>query len=169
MRTTKIAVILLLGILLMSGFACGGGPEVTPTPTPLPTVTMLCEQARNAIQEALSNYYDERGEWPTTDGQPGDIEWTKLVPNFMAGIPANDATCDWSVNSDPAGTVCVGSAGTGCIPCSCQCGTRCAEFVVIAPFPWGLVGGIVGGVLGLLAVAAVIVYFALFRRRKSAA
>jgi hypothetical protein len=43
------------------------------------------------------------------------------------------------------------------------------EFAVIAPFPWGLVGGIVGGVLGLLAVAAVTVYFVVFHRRRAAA
>jgi hypothetical protein len=44
------------------------------------------------------------------------------------------------------------------------------EFIVRAhPFPWAQVGGIIGGVLGLLAVAAVTVYLVFFRRRRAAA
>jgi hypothetical protein len=43
------------------------------------------------------------------------------------------------------------------------------EFTVVAPFPWALVGGIMGGVLGILAVAAVAVYFRVFRRKKASA
>jgi|GEM_PF-7100547 len=39
MKITRIAVILLLGILLVSAFACFPGPEATPTPTPTPTPT----------------------------------------------------------------------------------------------------------------------------------
>ena len=132
MKTSKILAILMLGILLVSVFACCPGPEATPTPTPTltptPTATpTACEADRDAIQAALYSYHDEIGEWPTADGQPGDIEWTKLVPNFMAGIPANDSTCNWSVNSDTEGEVCVGSGGTGCVPCSCQCSTRCSQ------------------------------------------
>lgn len=114
MKITRIAAILLLGILLVSASACcpeGAGPGPTPTPTvtptPLPTVTMSCEQARDAIQVALDDYYDEQGEWPTADGQPGDIQWAKLVPDYMAGVPSNDNSCDWQVNSDPAGEVCL--------------------------------------------------------------
>ena len=37
-----------------------------------PTVAMSCDEARNAIQEALTHYHDEHGTWPTADGQPGD-------------------------------------------------------------------------------------------------
>ncbi len=102
---------MLLGILLVSGFACcpeGAGPEATPTPTPTVTHTPTqCEADRDAIQAALDAYHDETGEWPTSDGQPGDIEWTELVPDFMAGIPANDSLCEWAVNSDPEGEVCL--------------------------------------------------------------
>jgi peptidylprolyl isomerase len=72
-----------------------------------PTITMSCEQARDAIQEALTHYHDEYGKWPTADGQPGDIVWTKLVPNFMEGTPSNDSDCNWWVNSDPEGEVCL--------------------------------------------------------------
>ena len=118
MKITRIAVILLLGILLVSGFACcpeGAGPVATPTPTPtptatptpLPTVTMSCEQARDAIQVALDDYYAEHGQWPTADGQPGDIQWAKLVPDFMTGVPSNDSSCEWGVNSEPEGEVCL--------------------------------------------------------------
>ena len=78
-----------------------------PVPTPLPTVTMSCAVARDTIQPALTAYNAQHGEWPTADGQPGDIEWTKLVPDFMAGVPSNDSLCDWWVNSNPQGEVCV--------------------------------------------------------------
>jgi hypothetical protein len=37
MKRTTIAVVLLLGIMLVSGLACGGGEEPAPTPTPTPT------------------------------------------------------------------------------------------------------------------------------------
>ncbi len=106
-KKASIAVVLLLGIMLVSSFACGGDGTPTPTPTPLPTVVMTCVPARDAIQEALNDYNDEHGDWPTADGQPGDIEWTKLVPAFMAGIPSNDSKCEWQVNSDPEGVVCL--------------------------------------------------------------
>jgi len=44
------------------------------------------------------------------------------------------------------------------------------EFTVRAhPVPWALVGSIIGGVLGLLAVAAITVYLVFFRRRRAAA
>ena len=106
-KKASIAVVLLLGIMLVSSFACGGDGAPTPTPTPLPTVVMSCVEARDTIQDALIDYNDEHGDWPTADGQPGDIEWSKLVPVFMAAIPANDSKCEWWVNSDPEGEVCL--------------------------------------------------------------
>jgi hypothetical protein len=39
MRVTRIVLILLLGILLVSGVACGPMAPPTPTPTPTPTAT----------------------------------------------------------------------------------------------------------------------------------
>ena len=39
MKLTKLAVILLLGVMLISGVACGGGQGAEPTPTPTPTST----------------------------------------------------------------------------------------------------------------------------------
>ncbi len=37
MKIARIAVVLLIGIMLVSGFACGGGEESVPTATPIPT------------------------------------------------------------------------------------------------------------------------------------
>jgi hypothetical protein len=82
-------------------------PTPTPKPTPLPTEQMSCTEARDAIQNALDAYHAEYGEWPTADGQTGDIEWTKIIPDFMAAVPANDSQCDWQVNSNPEGEVCL--------------------------------------------------------------
>ena len=59
-----------------------------------------------AIQAALDAYHDENGEWPTDDGGPGGIEWEELVPDFLSEIPSA-SKCDWQVNSDPEGEVCV--------------------------------------------------------------
>ena len=110
-KITGIAFIFVLGVLLVVGFVSHDGPAVEPTPTatptPLPTVTMSCVQARDTIQQALDAYNDKHGEWPTADSQPGDIEWTKLVPDFMAAVPSNDRRCEWQVNSDPEGAVCL--------------------------------------------------------------
>ena len=115
MKITGIATLVLMGILLVAGSACGGGgnteltptPIATATPTPLPTIVMSCDQARDAIQQALVDYHDEHDEWPTIDGQPGDIDWTKLVSDFIDGIPSNDNKCEWWVNSNPEGDVCL--------------------------------------------------------------
>jgi len=68
---------------------------------------MTCEEASDAIQAALIDYSAAYSEWPTADGQPGYIDWTKLIPEFMAARPVNDNKCKWQVNSDPEGAVCV--------------------------------------------------------------
>jgi hypothetical protein len=114
MKVTMIAVILLVGILLTAGCACGGSssqptpsPIASTTPTLLPIVVMSCTDAEYDIQDAISDYYNDYDEWPTSNGEPGDIEWTKLVPDFMAAVPSNDSKCDWWVNSDPEGEVCL--------------------------------------------------------------
>jgi hypothetical protein len=123
MNVKTILTIFIFGILPICALACTGVPEVTPTPTP--TLTQ-CEADRDAVQAAIYAYNQENGEWPTETGVPGDIAWEKLVPSFLQSIPTTDNTCDWSVNSDPEGGVCVGGE-VGCIPCSCRCGTGCAE------------------------------------------
>jgi hypothetical protein len=115
MKIMKNSIILLVYTLLIVGAACGGGgnaeptatPIATETPTPLPTVVMSCDQARDAIQIALDAYNAVHGDWPTIDGQPGDIEWSKLALDFIDGIPSNDNKCEWWVNSNPEGDVCL--------------------------------------------------------------
>ena len=110
-KIAGIALIFVLGVLLVVWFISCEGPAVEPTPTatptPLPTVVMSCVQARDTIQQAINDYNAEHQLWPTADSQPGDIEWTKLVPDFMAGIPSNDSRCEWWVNSDSEGAVCL--------------------------------------------------------------
>lgn len=113
MKVTRIASILFLSIVIFVGCASEGSgngeltPTLTLTPEPLSTIVMSCEEARDTIQAALIDYHNRYGGWPTADSQPGDIEWGKLVPEFMDGIPSNDGRCDWWVNSDPEGGVCL--------------------------------------------------------------
>jgi type II secretory pathway pseudopilin PulG len=68
---------------------------------------MSCLEANDAIQAAIDAYYSQHGEWPTAGGLEGDIEWSKLVPNHMDGIPGIDSKCDWWVNNEPVGEVCI--------------------------------------------------------------
>ena len=118
MRIKWIISILALSILLVPGLACGGGGEPEATPTPMPTLTPTqeptpgrtptqCETDRDAVQAALDAYHDDTGEWPTADGQPGDIDWDELVPGFLDEVPSTNSKCDWQVNSDPEGKVCL--------------------------------------------------------------
>ena len=124
-----VIVVLLISVATIAGIGFSGGFDTeatptptpistptptptptstsTPTPTPLPVVSMSCVEARDATQDSISAYNMVYGEWPSVDGQPGDIEWAKLVPEFMTGIPENDSDCEWWVNSDPEGAVCV--------------------------------------------------------------
>ena len=114
MQRYKVTLVsFLLALLLLTGFACNpsGGPGATPTPTgtpqPVPTVPMSCAEAQEGIQQALDDYHAKYGNWPTADGKPGDIVWPKLVPEFMEYGAGNDNKCDWQVNSDPEGEVCL--------------------------------------------------------------
>lgn len=45
MKIRKIAVVLLLGALLVSGLSCGDGADVEPTPKPKPTPTVTTSPA----------------------------------------------------------------------------------------------------------------------------
>ena len=99
--------------MLVSSLACGGAEEskpnanITSIPTPISIVTMSYEEAMSAIQVAIISFDSGYEDWPITDGQSGDIEWAKLVPDFIVGIPSNDHKCEWWVNSDPEGDVCL--------------------------------------------------------------
>ncbi|MCK4722656.1 MAG: hypothetical protein KAT75_05100 [Dehalococcoidia bacterium] len=108
MQAKRAILMLLLGMLLISALACTamGGAAATPTPTPEALLTK-CEKDRGAIQAAIYAYNAEHGEWPTADGQPGDIWWDKLVREYLDDMPPTNSKCDWQVNSDPEGEVCV--------------------------------------------------------------
>ena len=56
---------------------------------------------------ALFAYHDANGIWPTANGQPGDINWDKLVSAFLNEVPSTDNKCDWQVDSNPEGGVCL--------------------------------------------------------------
>jgi hypothetical protein len=43
MKRARVVVVLLLGIILVSGFACGGNEGGVPAPTPTPTPTPTCQ------------------------------------------------------------------------------------------------------------------------------
>jgi hypothetical protein len=50
-----------------------------------------------------------------------------------------------------------------------EIGGLVGKFTVEAPFPWATVGGIIGGILVILAAAATVVYVCAFRNRKVSA
>ena len=105
-----VFLVVAVGVVITIGVKGGFAPGPTPTPTSMPTASITptaCELARDSIQAALDAYHAEYGEWPTADGQPGDIDWEKLVPTFMDITPSHDARGDGQVNSDPEGEVCV--------------------------------------------------------------
>ena len=119
MRTTRIVIMIILGISLLSGYACslGSAPTMTPgatssasagptyTPISTPKEPPQCEADRVAIQAAIDDYYEANGQWPTADGQPGLILWDKVVPGLMEEVPST-TECKWQVNSNPEGKVC---------------------------------------------------------------
>ncbi|NQT71990.1 MAG: hypothetical protein HQ553_04370 [Chloroflexi bacterium] len=77
------------------------------TPQPKPDIPNLCEQDRDAIQDVLDSFYAMNGKWPTSTGQPGDIQWDMLIPEWLDSVPPTDDKCEWQINSDPQGQVCL--------------------------------------------------------------
>ena len=109
MKAIGLALLIFLGILLAIGLdrqlsASGSlGPS-----EPVPTLGPLgCEPDRDALQAAIYAYNAKYREWPTLDGKPGDIYWDRLVPDFLPYIPNTDRRCNWQVNSNPEGQVCL--------------------------------------------------------------
>jgi len=113
-----IIVIYLAIVAVATVYAAKEEPEPEHTPTPTATVTETvtpaptapvssCEKDKNDIQAALNAYHAANGDWPTANGQPGDIVWDKLVPQYMSAMPLIDSSCNWQVNSNPEGSVCV--------------------------------------------------------------
>jgi hypothetical protein len=108
---TIIAIYLII-VVVATIFVIKQEPETenpsTPTATATPTVQKTpCETDRDAIQEALNAYNEANDDWPTANGQPGDIVWDKLVPEYMSTMPVIDSDCDWQVSGNPEGNVCV--------------------------------------------------------------
>lgn len=95
MRITRIALVLLLGILLVSGLACGGGGEPTPTPTMFLSCDIQWNEAKYYIGEfktvcgtVVGTYYDV-----TSNGQPTFLNIGKPYPDpdrFIVIIPGED-------------------------------------------------------------------------------
>lgn len=106
MIKARLTLILLLAIIMACGAACdvGGGTAPTATATLGPAG---CDPDRDAINTVLGPYYARYGQWPTADGQPGDMDWDKLVPEFLPYIPETDSKCHWGVNGDPEGKACI--------------------------------------------------------------
>lgn len=105
MLAARVAAILLLAVLLIPTAACnGGGGEPTAVPTLGPPG---CAPDRDATQAAIDTYHARCGDWPTADGQPGDMDWDKLVPQYLPYIPKTDIKCQWGVNGNPAGEACL--------------------------------------------------------------
>jgi len=97
MVITRISVIFLLGIFLVSGIACGGGGEPIPTPTttpiptatltPTPTMFLSCDIQWNEAKyyigkfktvcgTVVGTYYDV-----TSNGQPTFLNIGKPYPD----------------------------------------------------------------------------------------
>ncbi len=66
-----------------------------------------CVPDRDAIQAAIDAYHADKGDWPTADGKPGDIAWAKLVKEYLPFMPHTNDECNWQVNGNPVGGVCV--------------------------------------------------------------
>ncbi len=99
-------------IVTASPFPTGTSlPVVTPNWSwPGPTATLGpegCVYDRDAIQDAIYSYNASHGEWPTADGRPGAIIWSKLVNDYLPYHPYTRVHCYWQVNSYPEGEVCV--------------------------------------------------------------
>jgi len=106
---TIIAIYLMI-VVVATVFAIKEEPEAETEPTPTATATVQktpCETDRDTIQEALNAYNEANDDWPTANGQPGDIAWDKLVPEYMSTMPVIDGDCDWQVSGNPEGNVCV--------------------------------------------------------------
>jgi len=81
------------------------------------------------------------------------VDGTEEATQEITLSPGASGNATFTVSRDSAGTYAVEIEGLT------------SEFTVVAPFPWMLVGGIIGGVLGILAVTAVAVYFRVFRKK----
>jgi hypothetical protein len=102
-----IVIIYLAIVLVATIFVIKEEPKTEPTPTPTATAQKTqCEIDTENTQVALDDYFDAHGNWPTSNGSLGKIEWDKLVPEFLSATPSTANSCKWQVNSNPEGQVC---------------------------------------------------------------
>ncbi len=100
----------------------------SPTASPVPSVNgngIDCFSDLLLIQPALTEYFQETWKWPTDSGGFGDIEWDKLIPDYLVAIPLSDVLCDWQVNKAPEGTVCLINKSEKAQYCAC--GSACVQ------------------------------------------
>ena len=126
MKRTRIVAVFLVGIILVSGLACGEGGESEPTLTPTPTSVHVIKPTVGTIpqgwylsdEEPYGTYVDpdgtEWGEIEYTDTEDGDyiLIYYGDVPSDLKGRETDsDAliskAIEWSIMSelDETGTV----------------------------------------------------------------
>ena len=126
MRITRIAIVLVLGIVLVSGLACGDDGEPSPTPAPTRQVRS-CIEAYEVLDEyldslpqsssgavAASNYYDALSwgyrdcvalgtdESPVEEDEPGEIYCFIIEDNIavtVEGEPLWEMLPDYEANT----------------------------------------------------------------------
>ena len=95
MRITRIAIVLLLGILLVSGIACEGGGESEPTPTPTPAPTPV---------SGFLTYTDEANGFSIS--YPEDWElvpeemWEDVLLMLWAPVACEEFITDFSITTE---------------------------------------------------------------------
>jgi len=115
MKITGVTIVLLLGVMLVSGLACGGGEGPAPTPTPTPTITptpgsvsqnfrLLISDDKNAIEDFKCLYVNiskigmhhvsgtdnESGEWLEFPPEVDIVDLRPLVGEKAQAIWSGD-------------------------------------------------------------------------------
>lgn len=101
MKKARIAVVLFLGIMLMSGLACGEGGESVPTPTPTVDQTAMIRATINDFFDALDKRDKERfesmlaegaEEWLTTLAMAETLQ-LRFEVNTIGELQIDDGIC----------------------------------------------------------------------------
>lgn len=61
-----------------------------------------CRVEKRDIEAAVFSYYHENLKWPTDEGGPGDIDFTKLMGDYLDDTPASDESCLWQIAENGA-------------------------------------------------------------------
>jgi prepilin-type N-terminal cleavage/methylation domain-containing protein len=115
---TILAVLAAVVVLALTGFIGRGKSQA-------------CEAEQQSLQTSVYTYYYENdGDWPTADGNPGAISYTLLIGGYIDATPQYDDggadDCDWVVDEDVEGQVCVPPAAVGTCPCAADV-PNCAD------------------------------------------